>query len=89
MCQSIGRVGRVDNISQLGPNTAGQLFSRLISAALVGVRCKGAAIDCASGVHIGAGIRAAHDERCPPIRTKTNVNAAKSLDNRQGLIKRM
>ncbi len=89
MCQSMGSVGRLDNISQLGPNTAGQPFSRRISAALVGVRCKGAAIDCASGVHMGAGIRAAQDELCPPMRTKTNANAAKSRDNRQGLMKRM
>ena len=82
--QSRGRLGSAGKISQARPLTEGHTGSRLNSAALVGVLCNGAAIDCASGVHMGAGIRA--PSACLPLpkTTSRNDSIANSRDTRRG-----
>jgi len=77
---------RSGNISQFEPPTRGQLGTRLISAALVGVRCSGAAIDCASGVHMGAGMRAAHTAPGAIRTTNTTVATRSSHRSRRNSI---
>jgi hypothetical protein len=79
-----GRVDRLGSTSQHGPCTVGQPLP-VISAALTGVLCRGAGIDCASGVHIGAGTLAAHAMRWPATKTSRNDNAATHRANRQCL----
>ena len=77
---------RLGKISQFEPLSRVQPGPRLISAELVGVRCKGAAIDCASGVHMGAGMRAAQTKRGAINTTSAAMAAWSSHRSRRDLI---